>query len=371
MKILYLVTKGNFGGAQRYVFDLATGLPSDEFEVTVAFGEGELLEQKLKEKNIRTIRLKNSGRDIKIFKDIKLFFEILNLLKKEKPDVIHLNSSKIGLIGALAIRIFNLTTKSYKLKAIFTAHGWAFNDSNFFILKFFLKFFQWLTVLLSDKTIAVSEKVKKGISNWHFINKKIEVIYNGIEKPNFLEKEEAREKLLPKNKDKIWIGTISELHKNKGLDILIEGIFPILKKDKNIILVIIGEGEERKNLEKLAEEKGLVNQIFFLGFIENASNFLKAFDIFTLTSKTEGLPYVLLEASLAELPIIASRVGGIPEILGEKSENLFEKENTKEFTEKLEKMLGEKNGNSSEKIKEKFSLEKMITETLKIYRNLN
>ena len=109
-KILYLITKGNWGGAQRYVFDLATNLPKNEWDVVVVHGKGEILAEKLKKNEIRTIQLKNSQRDINPFKDLLLFFELLGLYKREKPDVVHLNSSKIGFLGALTALIYKLST---------------------------------------------------------------------------------------------------------------------------------------------------------------------------------------------------------------------------------------------------------------------
>lgn len=375
-RVLYVITKGNWGGAQRYVFDLATNLSKEDFEVAVALGEGKNLEEKLQQAGIKTIRLKNSQRNINPFKDLLLFFELWNLYKKEKPDVIHLNSSKIGLLGSLSSKFYShlkLTAKSYKLKAIFTAHGWAFNDSKFWLSKMFWKFLQWLTVLLTDKTIAVSEKTKLDM-NWSLAGKKIEVIYNGLEPPNFLSKEEARERLLPGEKDKFWIGTISELHKNKGLDILIESCELILKKHPETKILVLGEGEERKFLEKKIKEKNISSNFILVGHFKNASKYLKAFDIFVLPSRTEGLPYALLEAGLAGLPCLASKVGGIPEIISENQNGLLATAGDKNsIKQKLEilienKELREKLGKNLERtVVEKFDLKNMVELTLNIY----
>src|SRR3989344_950530 len=112
-KILFCVTKGNFGGAQKYVYDLATNLSKAAFDIVVACGnkDGNALPQKLVEQNIRTIALENSEREINLKNDFKTFGELIKIIKEEKPDIVHLNSSKIGLLGSLAIlylRILNL-----------------------------------------------------------------------------------------------------------------------------------------------------------------------------------------------------------------------------------------------------------------------
>ncbi|KKW35782.1 MAG: Glycosyl transferase group 1 [Candidatus Adlerbacteria bacterium GW2011_GWA1_54_10] len=107
-KVLYVITKGNWGGAQRYVFDLATGLPKDEFEVAVALGEPALsagkpglLADKLKSASVMIYYISSLGRDVSFGKDTTSFFELYRLFKKEKPDIAHLNSSKAGGVGAL------------------------------------------------------------------------------------------------------------------------------------------------------------------------------------------------------------------------------------------------------------------------------
>src|SRR3989338_6435442 len=102
-KILYVITKSNWGGAQRYVYDLAVHFGADEkYEIVVALGGTGELKRKLGEKNIRVVELAGLKRDIKILGDIRAFFEILKLLHEEKPNIVHLNSSKAGLLGSIA-----------------------------------------------------------------------------------------------------------------------------------------------------------------------------------------------------------------------------------------------------------------------------
>ena len=178
-----------------------------------------------------------------------------------------------------------------------------------------------MTILLSYQTVAVSQITKDQIGTpW---NKKMIVVRNGLRPIDFKNKVVSREFLLQGvfdlyptvreslAKNPVWIGTISELHRTKGLNFAIEAIAKI----ENVIFLIIGDGEERKNLEDLIQKHGAAQKVFLLGRIESASMYLKAFDIATLTSITEALPYFLLEAGAAGLPVIASNVGGIPEII--------------------------------------------------------
>jgi glycosyltransferase involved in cell wall biosynthesis len=372
-KILYLITKSNFGGAQKYVFELACGAVKENFAVSVALGGEGILKDKLLEKGIRVISLPSLKRDLAFGLDVKNFLQLIKIFKEESPDIIHLNSSKIGFLGALAGQLHNILQKK-KIKIIFTGHGWAFNENRNWFSRKAILFAHWLTILLCDITIAVSEKTKNDIARLPFVSKKIRVIYNGIDEIDFKNGFEARQFLGKNISENVWIGSIAELHKNKGLDFLIEAFSKIANSYPDTTLVIIGEGEERKKLEEQISKLGLTAKIHLLGNVPDAKIYLKAFDIFMLTSRTEALPYAILEAGLAGLPIVASRAGGIPEIIEEEKNGLLVKVgNIKEISKKIEGLLGnpekrESLGNSlKQKILIKFSTEEMFEKTFNIY----
>jgi glycosyltransferase involved in cell wall biosynthesis len=364
IKVMYAITKGFWGGAQEYVFTLATSLSPEKYDVSVVCGVGETLAEKLSEKNIKTFVIGTMSRDISFWNEIKSFFALLKIIKNQKPDVLHLNSSKMGLVGGVAGRFCGVP------KIIFTAHGLASNEDRATLTRKFFLFLHWLTIVLSSDTIAVSQKTKNDLYKLPCIGRKIFVVHNGMEKINFETKETARKYLVDLTgvePAKITIGTISELHKNKGLDFL---IWASVGLPDNVSVFIIGEGEERKNLETLIKNLNLQNKVFLVGKIFEARRFLKAFDIFTLTSRTESLPYVLLEAGLAGLPVIASRVGGIPEIVeNQKNGILVEAGNISEISKSLKNLVLEPRKREifadalQEKVEKEFSLQKMISET--------
>lgn len=367
-KIIYIVTKGNFGGAQRYVFDLATNLPKEGFEVIVATGEGNILGEKLKEKGIRTVQIPFLKRNINPLKEILSLISLIKLFKDERPDIIHLNSSKAGGLGGLAGRLTKVP------KIIFTGHGWAFNEDRTLLSRILIGCFHWITILLSHKTIAVSKRVFDQISLFPLVRKKITVIHNGIDGAEFLDREIARKELYENSPFPFWIGTISELHKNKGVDFIIRAFANVSPQNEQVGLFLIGDGEERRNLEILTKKLNVHDKVHFLGFKKDAARFLKAFDIFTLTSRTEAFPYVTLEAGLAGVPVIASRVGGIPELISNKENgtlvepgNIFDIEYAlRDLIQNAEKRESFKKGLEI-RIKKDFSLERMLEKTLKEY----
>ena len=385
-KILYAITKARWGGAQKYVYDLATSLPKDKFDVVVVVGESGQLKTQLEEFGIRVITIPEMKRDIKISREFRVFSSLLKIFKNEKPDIVHLNSSKAGGLGGLAARLAGIK------KIIFTGHGWAFNEDRNLLEKFIIIFLHWLTIILCHKTIAVSETTKKQlVSEMPFVSRKIIVVHNGIkiDKEKFHLKDIARELLFQKtnlfridvNKwsaKTAWLGTIAELHKNKGLDVGINAIELVSQKLRekgySLVYFIIGDGEEKQNLEKIVRDKKLDTEVFFVGYISDAVKYLKAFDLFLLPSRTEAFPYVLLEAGEAGLAIVATNVGGVPEIVDDlKSGIIVQKGNAQDIENAVMSLLsnnemrGEFANAMYNKITNEFSLEKMIQKTLEVY----
>jgi glycosyltransferase involved in cell wall biosynthesis len=338
VKILYLITKARWGGAQRYVHDLATRIgasgDSGGTKITVAValgGDGaddpHGLATRLAKAGVRTLLVPGLGRDIALFSDLRAFFALIKILRRERPDICHVNSSKAAFLGALAARIIgilpSLQPTSYKQqpRAVFTLHGLPSREPRNLLWRCAVALGTWLTALLSHTTIAVCEADRRAISRWPFVGEKAVTIYNGIEPPDFLDRETARREIgecVPgavTPEPSTLMVTIAELHPNKGIENLIEALASLQPTSYNLQAVVIGSGELRPRLETLIKKHGLERGVFLAGHIPDAARFLKAADLFVLPSVKEGLPYALLEAALAEAPVIATAVGGVPEII--------------------------------------------------------
>lgn len=391
MKILYLITKSNFGGAQRYVFDLATEMQKHGEDVVVAFGGDGTLATKLADAGVKTIRIPKLERDVNLLDDIKTFFFLIKLYNTERPDIIHLNSSKIGALGALAGRFYNTWIFVSKIfgksgdtaRIIFTGHGWAFNEERSDVERFIIGAVHWLTIKLAHQTIAVSNKTREQVSVLPFSWHKLVVIHNGVGGLTFLPRDTAQKKIVTNTSwktkillpDTVIIGTLAELHKNKGLNFAIEGLVQLKKQITTpFVFIVLGEGEERESLQTQITEAGLNEQVLLAGYKEQGSELLLAFDIFLLPSITEAFPYAILEAGKAGLPTIASNVGGIPEIIDDMNSGiLIHSRNGGEITRALKFLIEnpERRKQFGEaialRIADRFNLEHMTTETLTLY----
>jgi glycosyltransferase involved in cell wall biosynthesis len=390
-KILFIVTQSEFGGAQRYIFEVAKGL-GEKYEILVAAGEGDgelfrkisNLKTQNSKLNLKTQKLKYLKRKPLPWQIILSMKEIYDLLKRERPDILFLCSTTAGLLGSIASFFYKLRTSNLELRTIYRIGGWAFKDPRNFVLNKILLWLEKLTAPLKDKIIVNSEIDHQiAIKSKICPAEKIVKIYNGIDvnELKFFPKEEAREILLskiPNSKLRIAnfiIGCVANFYKTKGLPYLIKAAKIISINQPNqhkSAFLIIGEGKERKKLESLIKKYNLENNVFLLGRIPDAYRYLKAFDIFVLPSLKEGFPWIILEAMAAEVPIISTNVGAIPEIIENGVDGLLvEPKNSQALAKKIiwliknQEKAKEMTIKAKEKLKE-FSLEKMIEETVKL-----
>lgn len=373
-KILYIITQSEWGGAQKYIYDLATRL-SGQFEVAVACGAGGPLVPKLKAKNIKVFVLKNLVRPINPFRDFLAFFEIYKLIKREKPDIVHTNSSKAEILGNLAARLARVP------KIIFTAHGFVFNES---IHRFKKKIFIWFERLAgkwADKIIAVSEFDRQSAILEKVVSpEKIVTIHHGLDLEffrNFKTDTAAKREELGLPADAPVVGAVANFYRTKGLEYFIGAAAVISQKLPESRFIIVGEGKLRSALERQIQKFGLEEKIILTGFREDALEILATMDIFVQPSLKEGLPFSLLEAGALGRPVVATTVGGVPEIIKNNengilispadSQSLFQSILTLLQNKKMAETFGQK---IKEKVFKDFDLSKTIQQTAELYRPL-
>lgn len=376
-KILYVITKSDpFGGAQRYVYELALAMKETGYEVNVAFGGSGVLKEKLKSAGIRTYEVRSFQRDISVLKEFRSFGELYRLYKEIRPDIVHLNSSKAGGVGALAARVTRVPL------IVFTAHGLPYFEVRNMLWRIFVYLGSYLTVLLSHKTILVSEH-NRTHAHMPFTKKKFSVVHTAVPKIQFQMREDARsflfdKEMIARHQDDLWLVTLAELHPNKNHKTAIEAVATYNKAaSQKIFYSILGDGELMEELTEFADRIGASTQVTFLGYIDsNIRVSLKAFDMFILPSKKEGLPFALLEAGAAGLPCIASDVGGIPEVIEHGKNGLLIDPNdvssiiaALDTFAKSPELRAQCGSALQKKIRDKFSLSYMTEETTAVYEH--
>ncbi len=378
MKILYVITQGEQGGAQLYVRTLAAASQGQNLTINVAIGENAVnwLGQEITTLGGKFWPLNHLKRAPSPLHDILAIFELAQLYHKLQPEVIHLNSSKAGILGSLAGLLYRLECPQTKI--VYTAHGWVFNEPMPHWLKTTYYLLEKLTANFKTKIICVSDCDRQiGITSKIAAADKLITIHNGLDLPSdyFLDRLAARG-LLALDTDEFIIGTIANFYPTKGLKYLIKAM-KIVVHDYRLPIktVIIGEGKLRVKLEQQISDNNLQNNITLTGSLKSASKYLRAFDLAVMPSVKEGLPYFLLEAMAAGLPVVATKVGGIPEIIIDGQNGfLIEAQNEQLLAEKIKLLFDNQTmaatmaANNLQTVKEKFSQQQMVESTIACYQ---
>lgn len=372
-KILFLITKSNFGGAQKYVYELALAAQARGWLVSVACGgtgkkkaEMGLLATKLTEANIAVIPIRNFMRDMSANNDFLALLDVWRLLRDERPNVLHVTSSKAGGVGALAGRITGVP------KIIFTSHGLTVDETWRPIWqRFFIFIGTWITMKLAHRSIMISTQTYKRMRRTVGVRNKVVLIKNGIAPVDFMSREVAQYELeLTLPQDHFLIGGIGELHPNKNWS---AAITTLASLPTYVHLAIIGSGEEYESLVEQSQKLGVADRTHILGYVADADRYLKAFDLFILPSKKEGLPYVLLEAGLAGLPVVASDLAGNRDIIESGIHGFLVEPTPKMLSTSIEMLLRDEGMRRrlgaalQEKVMNDFSITHMNDETFVLY----
>jgi len=297
-RILYVVTRAERGGAQTHVLDLASSMRSD-FEVSVATGEEGFLTEACRERAIPIYVLPHLQRQVRPVADARAFGEIWQLIRKLRPDLLHLHTFKAGFLARLAGRILGIPS-------VYTIHAWLYGTAAVSRLSSALSGpCERLAARWCERIITVSRAGAR-VLRGHRIgsSSKLVTIHNGLPDCS----EQAR--LSPTETPVITM--VARFIEGKDHDLLLRAFARIPKGPR---LRLVGDGPTRASVESLARELGIQEQVDFLGNRDDVASLLATSDVFVLASRSEMLPISILEAMRAGLPVIASDVGGVGEAI--------------------------------------------------------
>jgi len=303
IKIIYVMPSLVVGGAEELLLTTVKYFNRDRYEISVCciVSEG-IIADEIKKLGIKFYCLNESPK----FYNPKKIYSLYKLFKKEKPSIVHtqiLGANIYGRIAAILARVPVVISAEqnvyYKKKRVHI----------------------WLDKILAkntDKIIAVSNRVKEFTSRQEGIGEdKFELIYNAIDSTEFLptdSRKDIREKLNLREGDFI-LGTVGALTTQKGHYYLIQAVSQLVKRYPNTILLVVGKGELKEKLQEILHKLGLEENVRFLGLRRDIADVLNCMDVFVFPSLWEGLGIALLEAMLMGLPVVASSVDGILEIV--------------------------------------------------------
>lgn len=369
LNILYLIPSLEVGGAEQVVINLAKRLDRNRFKpIVCCLDKKGGLAYKLEDEGVEVITLDKKGAF-----DIGIISKIVKVMKKYKIDIIHTHLWGANFWGRLAARIANVKVIIATEHNVDTWKNW-----------FYFMCDKWLS-RKTGKIIAVSNSVKEFYVSKGISQQRIEVVYNGIE----IEKSQSHalsgtsKVTRPQMKQEfgiengeIVLAIIGRLVPQKGHQYFIQALKDISAKHK-VKGLIIGSGPEEEKLKKYSRDLGLDGGLVFTGLRKNIPELLGIIDVLVMPSLREGLPITLLEAMSSGVPVVATKVGGVPEVVIDGQTGiLVEPNNHNELKQAIIGVIENpdlKNTigiNARKHVEDKFSIKNMINKTQNLYENL-
>jgi len=344
VRVLHAITRLDKGGSPTNILLSAMGLADMGYKVDLLFGVTEEADEHLieraGEKGVCFIEERSLIRSIHPVRDVIAFFKIFKLIKREKYDIVHAHAHKAGLICRIAAKCAG--TKHI----IYTPHGHVFYGYFTKGLTKFIILIEKIAAAMTDKIIGLTkaecdEWLKFGIGR----KEQYVAIPSGIEF-DALEQEAAsgsdwkKEFGIPEGKT--LVGSIGRFIEIKGYRYFIEAAISQVKKRDDVYFLLAGDGPLREEYEEMIASSGIKERFYILPWQKNIGAFIKALDIFVLSSLNEGMGRVLVEAMFFGKPVIATRAGGVPSVVSDGAGMLVEPASSRAISEAIDSILGDR-----------------------------
>jgi glycosyltransferase involved in cell wall biosynthesis len=317
IKIIRVIARLNVGGPAIHTVLLAKQLNSERFETilitgTEGIGEGSMRAW-AEAQGVRPLIIPELGREINLVADLKVLFALYRLFRQERPDIVDTHTAKAGFVGRLAAWLAGTPV------VVHTFHGHIFHSyfsplkTRLFIL------IEQILAHLSTRIITISPRQRQEILNFGIASPhKILIIPLGFDLEPFLSCESQRGQLrreLSLSVETKLVGIVARLTGIKNHQLFFEAASLIHQHCQNVHFVVVGDGELRAKLEQKVADLNLGQVVHFLGWRQDLPIIYADLDLVMLTSLNEGTPTTLIEAQAAGCPVVATTVGGVPDIV--------------------------------------------------------
>lgn len=345
IKIMRIITRLNIGGPSIHAILLTKGLNNERFESLLTIGTNEKKEGYMdylaKERDVHMNTIPELQRDINLRNDIIAFYKILKLVRKYKPHIIHTHMAKAGIMGRVAGLITGVPVRIHTFHGhIFHSYfGWLWTKIFILIEKIMAKF--------TDRIIVVSKCIKNELCERFRISdaNRTTVIDLGLDLDLYLDIDRLRGRFRNSfgvSSDIVLVGCVGRLTPIKNHKLLFEAIYVLKRKYKlsTAKFLLFGDGELKELLQHYAELLDICELVSFLGWHKDMAMVYADLDIVVLSSLNEGTPLSLIEAMAAKRPVVATAVGGVPDIIeNDKSGLLVSNMDANEFADSIFKLI--------------------------------
>jgi len=325
MKIVHIITRMDRGGSAQNTLLTCAAL-SGSYEQVLIHGlslesrmtevERRSVEESIHEaekRGVKIIPLPSLVRRVDPVRDLIALFLLWRIMMQERPDLVHTHTSKAGILGRCAARLAGVPA------VVHTPHGHVFYGHFSSLTSKIYLLVERIMACITDRLIALTHGERDDYLALSVGNpKKIVTIHSGVDIDHYLHATvnvQGKRKSLGLKPEGLVVGTVGWLLPIKGPMYLLGAMCEVWKKYPNTILVYVGKGDLEGELRQEASRMGASEKVRFLGWRDDIHEILPVLDIFVLPSLNEGMGRVLVEAMAAGRPLVASNVGGIPDLI--------------------------------------------------------
>lgn len=380
VKVVNLVTRLIIGGVSPHVANLMRSLDRTKYEQQLVCGLEGFGEQSMREQfealGISPILIPQLVGNPRLnVSDMLAFAFIFRLLRRQRPGILHTHTSKAGLLGRVAARLSGVPI------IVHTFHGLVLKDHYGRLKTNGVRAVERWLARFSDCLIAVNDQDKKDLIACRIASAdKIEVISLGLELKQFLDNRNQRRVLhreLGLDSASRLLGIVGRIAPIKNHRLFFDAMARVLTEYPTAHLVVAGDGDLRPEMERYVREMGIANKVSFLGWRHDLPQVYADLDVVVISSKNEGTPVTAIEAMAAGRPVVATRVGGLPEVISDgETGYLVAPGSVEQLASAVKRVLRDSETTdrlrlrARESVKHKFTVERLATDMDLLYRRL-
>ncbi len=381
-KVLRIITRLNVGGPTKHVAWLTAGLAQKNWVNVLITGNVEADEDNMEDfvtrHGVEVRYLPSLKRSISPREDVAAVMAIYNLLCDSRPDIVHTHMSKAGLVGRTAVLLYNLSHR-HKIKTVHTFHGHTFHG---YFSPSKEKLFLWIERTLArfatDVIIAISPQQKSELLDVYKVGhySQYRQINLGIDTSfvSRIDRSSLRKKLQISPESKVFgiVGRIAEIKNHR---LFIDSVRSFFKRHpgKDVCFLIVGDGD-RAFVDELKRYAEGLDRLYFAGNVTDPACFYGALDYLVLTSKNEGTPVSILEAFACGIPVLATRVGGVVDLVGQNERGRLisaeADEIADDFAALLQNDVTESVNRAKEHVYRNYSVDELVNKIHSLYNQL-